>query len=110
MSLADETEMVELSMHKETVKTLLAYCEEDKRVCPQPIKWHAFYELLCENAQPDDDQPLPPLILAAWSMPAIEKIVRLQQQIEWSNRNEVLAAASKFLRSLREEDWFHFGD
>jgi hypothetical protein len=94
----------------ETVVTLLAYCAENKRVCPQPIKWHAFYELLCEYTLPDEDDPLPPLILAAWSLPAVEKIVRLQQEIEWSDRDGVLAEASKFLRSLPEEDWFHFGD
>jgi hypothetical protein len=94
----------------ETVETLLAYCEENKRVCPQPIKWHAFYELMCEHQQPVEDQPLPPLILAAWSMPAVEKIVRLQQQIEWSERYGILDEASRFLRALREEDWYHFGD
>jgi hypothetical protein len=94
----------------ETVEMLLAYCGENKRICPQPINWHAFYELLCEYAQPIDDQPLPPLILAGWSMPAVEKIVRLQQQIEWSERNGALDEAGKFLRSLSEEDWFHFGD
>jgi hypothetical protein len=94
----------------DTVETLLGYCEQNKRVCPQPIKWHAFYELLCENAQAGEDDPLPPLILAAWSMPAVEKIVRLQQQIEWSERNGMLEKASRFLRELREEEWFHFGE
>jgi hypothetical protein len=53
---------------------------------------------------------MPPLILAAWSMPAVEKIVRLQQQIEWSDRNGVLEEASKFLHCLPEEEWFHFGE
>jgi len=94
----------------ETVETLLAYCQENKRVCPQPIQWHALHELLSEYAQPIHDQALPPLILAGWGMPAIEKILRLQQQIEWSDRNGVLEEASKFLRSLWEEDWFHFAE
>jgi hypothetical protein len=60
---------------------LIAFCQENKRVWPQPIKWHAFYELLCEYAQPGEDDPLPPLILAAWGMPALPKILRLQEQI-----------------------------
>jgi hypothetical protein len=70
----------------------------------------AFYELLCEYTLPDEDAPLPPLILAGWSLPAVEKIVRLEHQIEWSEKNEALEEASKFLRGLPEEDWFHFGN
>ena len=69
-----------------------------------------MYELLCEHPQPVDDPPMPPLILRAWGMPAVEKIVRLQQHIEWSERNGILDEAGRFLRELREEDWYHFDE
>jgi hypothetical protein len=69
---------------------MLACCGENRRVCPQPIKWHASYELLCENAQAGEDDPLPPL----------QKILRLRQQIEWSEKNGHWTKLSRSCASL----------
>jgi hypothetical protein len=52
-----------------------------------------------------------PLILAAWhETPAMPKMLRLAEHIEWAERHGVLGPASRFLRELQEEEWFHIGD
>ena len=52
-----------------------------------------------------------PLILAAWhDTPAMAKILRLADHIEWAAKHESLEAIGKFLRELREKDWYHIGD
>ena len=56
-------------------------------------------------------EPLPPLILAAWNTtPALAKIMRLTQHVEWAARYEALEPVDKFLRSMRQEDWLHVGE
>jgi hypothetical protein len=53
----------------------------------------------------------PPLILAAWhDTPAMLKMFRLTEHIEWAARHDALDSVGKFLREMREEDWFHIGE
>ena len=52
-----------------------------------------------------------PLILAAWDeAPHLLKILRVAEHIEWAAEHGALESVAAFLRSLREEEWFHFGD
>ena len=56
-------------------------------------------------------QPALPLILAAWhEAPAMLKMLRLAEHIEWAAKHDLLEAIGKFLRELREDDWHHIGD
>jgi hypothetical protein len=56
-------------------------------------------------------QPPPHLILAVWhDTPAMLKILRLAEHIEWAAKHDALNSVGKFLREMREEDWFHIGD
>jgi hypothetical protein len=56
-------------------------------------------------------QPPPPLILAAWhDTPAMLKLLRLAEHIEWGAKHDSLEAIRKFLRELCEDDWYHIGD
>jgi hypothetical protein len=57
----------------------------------------------------DGGEPLPPLILAGWSMPALAKMLR-EQHIQWAEKHSALTQAAGFLRGLRWEDWHHIGD
>jgi hypothetical protein len=53
----------------------------------------------------------PPLVLAAWlDTPALPKMLRLAKHIKWAEKHGALGPVLKFLRQLREEEWFHFGD
>jgi hypothetical protein len=38
------------------------------------------------------------------------KMLRLAEHIEWAAKHDALDSVGKFLRELREEDWFHIGD
>jgi hypothetical protein len=52
-------------------------------------------------------QPAPPLILASHDTPAMLKMLRLAEHIEWAAKHDSLEAIGKF---LREDDWHHIGD
>ena len=96
----------------DTVETLVAYCREGHRVCPLPPLWNRLWEMLPNRKRVGTGwQPSPPLILAAWhDTPAMLKMLRLVEHIEWAEQHGALESIARFLRELREEDWFHIGE
>lgn len=96
----------------ETVASLIAYCRENGRVCPLPMHWNRLWEMLPGRVQIGAGwHPPMPLILAAWDdTPAMLKMLRLTDHIEWAGQHGSLDIVGKYLRSLREEDWFHAHD
>lgn len=96
----------------DTVESLIAYCRESGRVCPLPPLWNELWEMLPNRARVGSGwQPAPPLILAAWhDTPAMLKMLRLTEHIEWAAQHGALESAAHFLRGLREVDWFHIGE
>jgi hypothetical protein len=99
-------------MMSETVESLVAYCRENDRVCPLPPLWNHLWEMLPNRVRVGAGwQPPLPLILAAWhETPAMPKMLRLVEHIEWAAKHDALDSVGTFLRELREEDWFHIGD
>ena len=95
-----------------TVESLVIYCRENNRVCPLPQLWNGLWEMLPNRKRVGADwQPSPPLILAAWhDTPAMLKMLRLAEHIEWAAQNGALESVASFLRELREEDWLHIGE
>ena len=56
-------------------------------------------------------EPALPLILAAWhDSPAMLKVLRLREHIEWAEQHGALDAIHEFLAALPEEKWHHFGE
>jgi hypothetical protein len=56
-------------------------------------------------------QPALPLILGAWhETPAVMKMTRLTEHIEWADQHGVLKEVDTFLRSLPESEWAHLGE
>ncbi len=100
-------------MHKETFESLWDYCTSDNRVIPNPMAWNALYEILKDKRRTPSGgwEPPLPLILGAWnySMP-IEKQLRFKEHILWADSKDQLSEAATFLRSLPEEQWYHFGE
>ncbi len=96
----------------ETADSLIMFSRENGRVCPQPILWNRLWGLLPNRVQVGAGwQPPLPLILAAWhDTPAMLKMLRLAEHIEWAEQHGALDVVGKFLRDLREEDWFHMDD
>ena len=70
----------------ESVESLVAYCRENDRVCPLPPLWSRLWEMLPGRSRVGVGwQPAPPLILAAWhDTPAMLKMLRLAEHIEWA--------------------------
>ncbi|MBI3699997.1 MAG: hypothetical protein HY242_06055 [Afipia sp.] len=96
----------------ETCDALIAYCRHNDRVCPQPQLWQQLWEKLPNRKQIGVGwEPSLPLILAAWhDTPAMLKMLRLAEHIEWADRHNKLQEIASFLRELPEESWHHIGD
>lgn len=91
---------------------LLKYCEDNDRVCPMPLKWNDLFQLLPNKKRKGAGTvPLAPLILAAWHNSSnLEKILRLKEHIEWADSHGALVKISKFIYSLKENQWFNLKD
>ena len=102
-----------MSEANETQESLWAYCTAEKRLAPQPPQWNELFQMLKNTRQKPTGgwEPPLPLILAAWhhSMP-IEKQLRLKDHLQWANDQGQLQEVGKYLRSLREYEWCHFGE
>lgn len=74
-----------------------------------PSQWKALWEMLpSQNVGSSGSEPELPLILSAWhDTPALVKIMRLKEHIEWAEKYGVLDKVDTFLRSLKESQWLH---
>jgi len=102
-----------VSEQKETIESLWAYCTAEKRLVPMPFEWSKLHGMLKGVRQLPNGgwEPAAPLILAAWhcTMP-IEKQLRLKEHIQWAHDHDQLDQVGRFLRSLPEQKWVHFGE
>ena len=99
-------------MEQQTRAELVRYCRENGRVCPMPSQWNVLWEMLPNRTREGASwKPAPPLILAAWhDTPALLKMLRLKEHIDWADQHGVLDDVDKFLRSLPESEWAHIGE
>ena len=95
-----------------TVESLIAYCRENRRVCPQPTLWNELWEILPGRRRVGSGwEPPLPLILAAWhTTSALSKMLRLEEHIRWAEENGALETVAAFVHGLPEEDWNHIGE
>ncbi|TJY59434.1 hypothetical protein E4T66_13680 [Sinimarinibacterium sp. CAU 1509] len=95
-----------------TLEATLAEAQKNQRVCPQPQQWQALYELLPNKLRKGGGwEPALPLILAAWGdTPALPKMLRLKEHIEWAASHGHLDEVHAFLCSLAENQWHHIGE
>ncbi len=97
----------------ETFNTLWEYCTANNRLCPMPQKWNDLHEMLINKKQNPTGGlvPLLPLILAAWhETTPLEKQLRFKEHIQWASDNNQIEEIGKYLRSLSETDWTHYGE
>ena len=95
-----------------SVDQVLAVATENNRICPQPQKWQQLYELLPDKKRKGAgwEPSLPLLMVAWWDTPAMSKILRLREHIEWAAEHGGLEQVHAFLQSLPEEEWHHLGE
>ncbi|MEJ6021083.1 hypothetical protein [Ramlibacter sp. PS4R-6] len=91
-----------------TLDQAMVLARRNNRVCPMLKPWVAFYAVLAEGAPAG---LIPPLAIdgGAWNLaPAMQKRLRLKEQLEWADKHKRLDKACAFLMALPEEDWLHF--
>lgn len=95
-----------------TLDEVLAEVQRNNRVCPQPQKWNELYELLPNKKRKGGgwEPPLPLILAAWWNTPAMSKMLRLREHIEWASAHGVLGAVHNFLANLKEEEWHHIDE
>ena len=74
-----------------------------------PQQWSTLWEMLPNRTRSGSSwQPAPPFILATWhDSPALLKMLRLKEHIDWAEQHGVLGEVDKFLRSRLESEWAH---
>ncbi len=99
-------------MGKDNVEDLIAYCKARNRVCPVPLKWKELWEMLPEKRRKENGwEPALPLILAAWwDTPALSKMIRLAEHIQWAQAHRVFSEVEIYLKNLTESEWHHIGE
>jgi len=95
-----------------TLEQTLAEAQKNNRVCPQPREWQSLYEMLPDKRREGGGwEPSLPLILAAWwETPALPKMLRLREHIEWASAHDCLDQVHSFLCQLPEDAWHHIGE
>jgi hypothetical protein len=94
-----------------TLEEAIAVASSNNRVCPQPQKWNQLFELLPGKKRVGLGwEPPLPLILAAWDAPALLKVARLREHLEWAADHGTLESVQAFMCSMSESDWHHFGE
>ena len=95
------------------LENLLVYVRQHERVCPVPNAWHSMYNLLPNKRQKSSGgwEPSLPLILGGWWHSSnLDKMLCLDEHIQYAFKNGVLDKVDAFLRSLSEEQWHHLHD
>jgi hypothetical protein len=90
----------------------LAEAQRNDRVCPQPDRWNELYEMLPHKKRVSGGwEPGLPVILAAWwDTPALSKMLRLREPLEWADRHGCLERVHSYLCGLAEKEWHHKGE
>lgn len=97
--------------NKETLESLWAYCASNNRLIPK--KWNDFYNLLKDKKQKSSggwEPPLPLILGAWWNTIPIQKQSRFKEHVQWAFDHGQIDKIGNYLRGLKENEWFHFGD
>ena len=108
--------MTNKPQHPETFDDLWKYCTSHNRLCPKNNIWQEVFELLKNTQELSGHggvrEPADPYIIYNnWGniMP-IELQFQFNRYLEWAQDNDQLNEVGKYLRSLPESDWVHFGE
>jgi hypothetical protein len=98
-------------MEQENFDSLWLFCISNNRLIPKD--WVKFYDHIANKKQLPSGawEPSLPFILGSWhfTMP-FEKQLRFKEQVRWACDNGQTNQISEYLRSLSEQEWYHFGE
>lgn len=107
----DKPDATTTGAETENLNTLWEYCCSENRAIPRD--WNGVYQMLKGKRQKPSGgwEPSLPLILTAWdTTSAIDKQLRFREHLEWAKDQGQIAEIDRYLRSLRENDWYHFSE
>ena len=89
-----------------TVDELKKYVTSEKRICPMPLIWNEFLDILnIKNTMPPN---LIPLILNGWFASDLSKRNRLLAQIDYASKDEVMfKKLAEFVLEIKKKDWLY---
>ena len=92
-----------------TTEELKKYVTSNKRICPMPILWNKFLDILeIKEKMPPH---LIPLILNGWFASDLEKRKRILAQIDYASKDEeMLKKLEKFILNIDDKDWLYGED
>jgi hypothetical protein len=86
---------------------VMKVARRNNRACPLPQEWAALAALLNRAAVAGNTPPAA-IDGGAWDVvPAMQKRLRLKEQLEWAEQRGCLSAAHALLSALPEECWLH---
>jgi len=94
------------------LSSLLVYVKSEGRVCPMPTFWNDLWEMLPDRKQKSSggwEPPLPLILAAWWDVPALPKMLRLAEHINYAAEHGVLDKVDAYLRALKPDQWA-YGD
>ena len=72
-------------MSKVKLESLLEFVNANGRICPNPREWQHLWDILPGKTRLGQSwDPPHPLILAAWKLPGLPKILRLKEHIQYA--------------------------
>lgn len=92
------------------LESLLAYCQEKRRVCPMPYRWNELFEMLRRYedtpAHGTDDlfgymELRMPMILGGWDASNRGKSERLAEHLAWADAHGALPEVATFINPAR---------
>lgn len=87
---------------------VMVIARRNNRASPLPDPWKRLHDVLLATATAQEEPPPAPIDGPAWvAAPAMQKRLRLKQQLEWAEKHGCLAAARDVLVELPEEAWLH---
>ena len=92
-----------------TVEELKKYVTSNKRICPMPMPWNEFLDILeIKEKMPPH---LIPLILNGWFASDLEKRKRILAQIDYASKDDVmLKKLEEFILNIDDKDWLYGED
>lgn len=97
----------------EKALSLVEYVRQNGRFCPQPKAWDRLWKLLPNRQQKPSggwSPPFPLILSVWWGATGLDKMLRLQEHIEWADTHGVINQVNTYLRELPEDSWFHGND
>ena len=95
-------------LYRPSLSEIYFETKRENRVCPNPIYWNELHEIIVKADINQRQAPPLPLILGAWWESSDEdKANRLDELLNWADKNEVGNVAWAYILALKEDEWHH---